>query len=267
MAAIMITLSNITVDFANGFRAVNDVSLRLEPGSFTVLLGRSGAGKSTLLRICNGLQRPTHGRVEVDGMGEPHNAAMWRRHRLSTALIFQAHQLLPRWSVLDNVLVGAIGRRPLLAGLLPAPRAEMRLALECLDRVGLLDKAELRVDRLSGGERQRVGIARALMQRPRLVLADEPVASLDPATAVQVLDLMRTVCRQDGLTALVSLHQVNFARRVADRVIALAKGRLVFDGSPESLSDAHETGIYRNESAPTTPPVTIPADEPALIGK
>lgn len=261
----MITLSNITVDFANGFRAVNDVSLRLEPGSFTVLLGRSGAGKSTLLRVCNGLQQPTTGQINVDGMGVPRNAAMWRQHRLSTALIFQSHQLLPRWSVLANTLVGAIGRRTLLAGLLPAPRAEMRLALECLDRVGLLDKAEMRVDRLSGGERQRVGIARALVQRPRLVLADEPVASLDPSTAVQVLDLMRTICRQDGLTALVSLHQVNYARRVADRVIAMAKGRLVFDGPPESLSSEHETDIYRHESTNPTA-AAIPAGEPALIG-
>lgn len=262
----MITLDQISVSFANGFTAVDRVSLRLEPGTFTVLLGRSGAGKSTLLRVCNGLQRPTGGALTVDGLGRPRSAADWRRHRLATALIFQSHQLLPRWSVLDNALVGAIGRRSVLAGLLPPPRSEMLLALECLERVGLSDKACLRVDRLSGGERQRVGIARALVQRPRIVLADEPVASLDPATAVQVLDLLRLICRQDGLTALVSLHQVNFARRIADRVIAMSRGRLVFDGPPESLTSEQETGIYRHDSTATTATDAPAAVDHVLIG-
>ena len=271
----MITLQAVTVDFPGGVRAVDAVTLQLEPGRFTVLLGRSGSGKSTLLRLCNGLQTPSAGRVVVGDLGSPRNAAAWRRHRLSTAMVFQSHQLLPRWTALDNALSGAIGRRPLWAGLLPPPRAELELALACLDRVGLADKAQIRVDRLSGGERQRVGIARALVQRPTLVLADEPVASLDPATAEQVLDLLRTICRQDRLTALVSLHQVELARRTADRVVALAHGRIVFDGGPDLLSDDAQSGIYRQPSvlafpsnpSPSNPSPSNPSPgEPALIG-
>lgn len=258
----MITLSDAQVEFRGGVRALDGVSFRLEPGSFTVLLGRSGSGKSTMLRLCNGLQAPTAGTVAVDGHGILRRAADWRRHRLATGMVFQSHQLLPRWTALDNALVGAIGRRPLLAGLLPPPRQEIELALDALDRVGLADKARTRVDHLSGGERQRVGIARALVQRPVLILADEPVASLDPATAEQILDLLRGICRQDRLTALVSLHQVELARRTADRVVALARGRIVFDGGPADLSDDTATGIYRR----TPFAETQPAGAPALIG-
>lgn len=261
----MITIERVTVDFPGGLRAVDEVSLRLEPGTFTVLLGRSGSGKSTLLRCCNGLQRASAGSISFDGLGRPDSAGAWRAARRRTAMVFQSHQLLPRWSALDNALVGALGRRnPLAALLLPAPRAEVEAALEALGRVGLADRSAARVDRLSGGERQRVGIARALMQRPALVLADEPVASLDPATAVQVLDLLRDICRQDRLTALVSLHQVELARRVADRVVALARGRLVFDGTPADLTAEAETGIYRQQHHPA-PGAPAEADT-ALIG-
>lgn len=260
----MISLQQVSVEFPGGIRAVDDVSLRLEPGSFTVLLGRSGSGKSTLLRLCNGLQLPSSGSVVIDGHGSPRSAAQWRRHRLDTAMVFQAHQLLPRWTALANAMVGAIGRRPLFAGILPPPRAEVILALDALARVGLADKARIRVDQLSGGERQRVGIARALVQRPTLVLADEPVASLDPATGGQVLDLLRTVCRQDGLTALVSLHQVDLTRRVADRVVALAHGRVVFDGPPGDLSGDVETDIYLHQ--PSRRPTPVILGQPALIG-
>jgi len=256
---IMLRVEQVSVVFANGVRALDGVSLELKPGSFTVLLGRSGSGKSTLLRVCNGLQSPTSGGVCLTDGTRPAGAAAWRHHRRSMAMVFQAHQLLPRWTALDNALVGAIARRSLFAGLLPPPRAECALALACLERVGLLAKARTRVDQLSGGERQRVGIARALVQRPGMILADEPVASLDPATAIDVLDLLRTVCSQDGLTALVSLHQVDLARRVADRVVALAGGRIVFDGHPDDLSTDRETGIYR-------PVHADPHLEPALIG-
>lgn len=261
----MIALHHVSVEYPGNIRAVDGVSLRLEPGSFTVLLGRSGSGKSTLLRLCNGLQMPSAGRVVIDEQNAPRSAAQWRRHRLTTAMVFQSHQLLPRWTALANALVGAIGRRPLLSGLLPPPRAELALAIDALDRVGLAAKARTRVDHLSGGERQRVGIARALVQRPTLVLADEPVASLDPATAGQVLDLLRTICRQDRLTALVSLHQVELAKRVADRVVALAHGRIVFDGPPETLSLGAETDIYRHAPSPLPTPLPNPG-LPALIG-
>lgn len=258
----MISLTSTTVEFADHVKAIDNITFRLEPGSFTVLLGRSGSGKSTMLRLCNGLQTPTQGTVAVEGHGIVRRQADWRRHRLVTGMVFQSHQLLPRWTALANTLVGALGRRSLLSSLLPPRREDVELALDALDRVGLAHKARTRVDHLSGGERQRVGIARALVQRPVLILADEPVASLDPATAEQVLDLLRGICRQDRLTALVSLHQIDLARRTADRVVALAQGRIVFDGGPADLTESTATGIYRVRHH-TEPQVL---GEPALIG-
>ena len=140
--------------------------------------------------------------------------------------------------------MGRLGYHRPLRGLAPLPRADQRLALECLERVGLVDKAFERVDKLSGGQQQRVGIARALVQKPRIILADEPVASLDPATSDNILGLLHRICVEDGILAIVSLHQVELARRYADRVLALSEGRLVFDGPPKELCSETLQGIY-----------------------
>jgi phosphonate transport system ATP-binding protein len=170
---------------------------------------------------------------------------MVRRHRRRTAMIFQQHQLIGRHSAWENVLLGRLGYYSSWRSLLPLPRRDQVLALACLERVGLLSKALERVDALSGGEQQRVGIARALAQQPRLILADEPVASLDPATAQKIMDLLQDICKKDGITAIVSLHQVELALSYAGRIVALARGKIVFDGSPEDLNPARLEGIYQ----------------------
>jgi phosphonate transport system ATP-binding protein len=165
-------------------------------------------------------------------------------------MIFQQHYLIGRLSVLRNVLVGRLGARGTLSSMLPASRRDRHLALAAIDRVGLLDRALDRADTLSGGQQQRVGIARAMAQEPVIVLADEPVASLDPATAERVLTDLHRICREDGITAIVSLHQVEFARRFADRIIGLCRGRVVFDGAAAALTGAAIARIYEAAKPP-----------------
>jgi len=240
----MISVDGVEVVYPNGTRALHPVSLAFARGAFTVLLGSSGAGKSTLLRCLNGLVAPTGGAVSVEGIGVVAGRRQLARHRRRTGMIFQQHQLIGRASVLANVLIGRLGYHGPLRTLAPFAAAEKRRALEAIDRVGLLDCALKRADSLSGGQQQRVGIARALVQEPSLILADEPVASLDPATAARVLDLLHGICKADRLTAVVSLHQLEFARRYADRIVALAHGRVVFDGPPAALGDRQVTAIY-----------------------
>lgn len=163
-------------------------------------------------------------------------------------MIFQQHQLIVRQTALQNVLVGRIGHHSWLRGLFPLPKTEVLTALECLDRVGLLKKAMERVDNLSGGEQQRIGVARALAQKPRIILADEPVASLDPATAHRVLTLLHEISRLEGISVVVSLHHVDMARTFADRIVGLAGGRVVFDGGPSELTEDVVNNIYSGGS-------------------
>lgn len=240
----MIEVRDIAVVYPGGVHALAPTSLRFEAGAFTVLLGASGAGKSTLLRCLNGLVRPSAGRVVDDAGTDLLASRALRAHRRTTGMIFQQHQLIGRLSVLDNVLTGRLGFHGALRTLLPFPIAERRLALAAIERVGLIDLALRRVDRLSGGQQQRVGIARALVQRPQLILADEPVASLDPKSAERVLGLLHRICKDDGLTAIVSLHQLDFARRFADRIVALAAGTVVFDGPPAALGPSEVERVY-----------------------
>lgn len=242
----MISLKDVKVEFPGGVTALQSTSLELRSGQFTVLLGASGAGKSTLLRTLNYLQRPTAGSIVVQGLGELNNARRLHQHRRATGMIFQQHQLIGRQSALANVLLGRVGYHSTFRSLLPLPKADRHLALECLERVGLLHKALERVDCLSGGQQQRVGIARALAQRPRLMLADEPVASLDPATSDRVLSLLQRICREDGIAMIVSLHQVEHARNYSDRIVALDQGRVVFDGAPAKLTNRVLEKIYHH---------------------
>jgi phosphonate transport system ATP-binding protein len=226
--------------------ALHPLTIRFDAGSFTVLLGPSGAGKSTLLRCMNHLVTPTSGCIEVAGVGPLNSSSAIRAHRRRTGMIFQHHQLIGRHSALRNALLGSMASTGTLHGLRRTNRAETYRALAALDRVGLLAKAMVRADRLSGGEQQRVGIARALTQQPGIVLADEPVASLDPETAIGVLSLLRGICRQDGITAVVSLHQVDLARRFADRIVGLSEGRLVVDDVPGRIDADQIARIYRS---------------------
>ncbi|MBU1405867.1 MAG: phosphonate ABC transporter ATP-binding protein [Proteobacteria bacterium] len=253
----MITLEQVSKGYPNGFVALKPTSLCFEKGSFTVLLGPSGAGKSTLLRCINFLNTPSSGRVSVEGLGLLNgNRVLLRSHRRRTAMIFQQHQLIDRYSALDNVLIGRIGNYSALRTLLPLPRRDHLIALESLDRVGLLHKATERVDNLSGGQQQRVGIARGLAQQPTIILADEPVASLDPATSAQVLSLLHSICKEDGLTAIVSLHQVELAKTYADRVIGLANGEVVFDGDSHALTPQILETIYHKPHTPAAQPLS-----------
>ena len=247
-------------DGADGVEAVRATSLTFERGSLTVLLGPSGAGKSSLLRTLNGLVPLTRGTVSFDDEGEIRGAAGWRRHRRRTAMVFQHHQLIGRLAVLRNVMIGRLGYHSTWRSLWPLPAEDKRIALAALERVGLEDFALRRVDSLSGGQQQRVGIARALAQAPEIVLADEPVASLDPATAGRVLDLLRGICREDGITAVVSLHQVERARDFADRIVGISDGAVVFDGTPGQLTDGHLRRIYG--SAPAAPADRALTDQP-----
>lgn len=237
----MITVEAARVVYPNGTEALKPCSLRFAPGAFTVLLGASGAGKSTLLRSLNGLVPLSEGRITAEG--QDIRGAL-RQHRARTGMIFQQHQLIGRRTVLGNVLMGRLGHHSALRTLLPWSLAEKRMALTAIERVGLLDYALRRADQLSGGQQQRVGIARALVQQPSTILADEPVASLDPATAERVLAQLHGICRQDGLTAIVSLHQLDLARRFADRIIGIAGGAVVFDGPPDALGAAETARIY-----------------------
>jgi phosphonate transport system ATP-binding protein len=244
----IISLDQVSVTFPGGVRALTPTSLSFHRGGFTVLLGCSGAGKSTLLRTLNFLQRPTTGRIVADGLPSNPSPADIIRHRRRTGMIFQQHQLIPNRSALRNVLTGRLGHHGFFRSLL-LPAADRRIALACLDRVGLLGKALQRTDQLSGGEQQRVGIARALAQQPRLILADEPVASLDPARSFQLLTLLREISDESGIATVVSLHQVALARRFADRVIGLRNGAVVFDGPPRSLSQSALLSIYGDHDA------------------
>ena len=258
----MINVDDLEVVYPSGARGLAPTSLRFEAGAFTVLLGASGAGKSTLLRSLNGLVTPSGGRVTVDDVGDISHRGRLRTHRRRTGMVFQQHQLIGRASVLTNVLTGRLGFHPTWRTLLPFPAAEKHLALDAIDRVGLIDFALRRADQLSGGQQQRVGIARALVQQPTLMLADEPVASLDPATAERVLGLLHRICKADGISAIVSLHQLDFARRYADRIVGIAQGAVVFDGAPTRLGEAEIVRIYGGRSPATDDEFD---DEPQLM--
>jgi phosphonate transport system ATP-binding protein len=257
-AGIMIRMDNVSVTYPGGITALHSLSTTFREGEFSVLLGRSGAGKSTLLRCINLLGRPSTGCIIAKDIGNLDDRAKVRAHRCRTAMIFQQHQLVGRQTALQNVLVARLGYHSALRTLLPLSRGEQLIAVESLDRVGLLHKAMERVDRLSGGEQQRVGIARALAQRPRLILADEPVASLDPVTADRVMSLLHGICNEMQITAVVSLHQVDIAKRYADRVLGLEGGKVVFDGPPAGLSERVLSLVYRSsqsrETVGTAPP-------------
>jgi phosphonate transport system ATP-binding protein len=237
------------VVYPNGVHALSPCTLAIRPGEFVVLLGPSGAGKSSLLRLLNGLVVPTEGVVLTAEGRRLQGSKVLRAHRRQTAMVFQQHHLIGRASVLDNVLTGRLGYRAIWASLLPWSRAEKLIALAAIERVGLLDRALQRADSLSGGQQQRVGIARALVQRPSLLLADEPVASLDPATSERLMSLLQAICRADRVATVVSLHQLDLALRYADRIVALRHGQVLFDGRADELNDSVVRAIYGESAA------------------
>ncbi len=240
----MIEVSGLSKDYG-ATPALRDVDLHVPRGEFCVVLGPSGAGKTTLLRCINRLIEPGTGDIRIDGQRMTSEHRQLREIRRHLGMIFQDHNLVPRLSVLKNVLTGRLASMPVLTSLLQwFPQADIDIALQCLARVDLADKAYSRADRLSGGEQQRVGIARALAQQPGAILADEPVASLDPKTARVVLGDLRRAAHDLGIAVLCNLHQVEYASEFADRIIGVSSGRVVFEGAPEALDEYALERIY-----------------------
>jgi phosphonate transport system ATP-binding protein len=228
------------------------VSFEVREGEFLAILGLSGSGKSTLLRCINRLIDPTEGRIWL--FGEEITAAEGtelRRKRRQVAMIFQQFNLVRRHTVLANVLAGALGRSRLLPSLvLRYPARDREQAMAALERVGLADRFRSRADALSGGQQQRVAVARALMQEPKLILADEPVASLDPALRHSVMRHIEALNRDEGLTVLCSLHDIDLVTRYATRLLALRDGQLVWEGSPRAFDRSTFQDIYGHEAEP-----------------
>ncbi|MGI6380687.1 MAG: phosphonate ABC transporter ATP-binding protein [Anaerolineae bacterium] len=246
----MLEIRNLTKVYEGGVLALDDVSLTVRDGEFLVIIGLSGSGKSTLMRCINRLVEPTSGQVLYNGYditaAPPEEL---RRIRRKIGMVFQHFNLVTRSTVLTNVLSGRLGYVSNLAGVMHRFSADdLALAMRNLERVGIAEKAYARANELSGGQQQRVGIARALMQEPELMLADEPVSALDPATSHSVLRYLELVNREDGITVMCNLHFLDLARRYATRIVALKAGRLIFDGQPGEIDRDRFREIYGQEA-------------------
>jgi len=265
----MLILEDLTRRYGER-RAVDGVSLAIPRGRFVGVIGRSGAGKSTLLRMINRLAEPTGGRILFDGLDVTAlRGRDLRRWRTRCAMIFQQFHLVGRLDVLSNVLMGRLSEVPRHRSLLKLwSKRERALALAALDGFGMGDFAGHRADQLSGGQQQRVAIARAMMQAPDLILADEPVASLDPRNTRIVMDALAEANRRHGITVLCNLHSLDLARHYCDRLVGLADGRLVFDGAPADLTEAVARQLYGLEAGEVLDapePVRPPAYPAALV--
>ncbi|HDR7705858.1 TPA: phosphonate ABC transporter ATP-binding protein [Bacillus thuringiensis] len=242
----MIEFRNVSKMYPNGTKGLNNINLKIQKGEFIVMVGLSGAGKSTLLRSVNRLHEITEGEIIIEG--ESITSAKekgLRRMRRDIGMIFQSFNLVKRSTVLKNVLAGRVGYHSTLRTTLGLfPKEDVELAFQALKRVNILEKAYARADELSGGQQQRVSIARALAQEAKIILADEPVASLDPLTTKQVLDDLKKINEDFGITTIVNLHSIDLARQYATRIIGLHAGEIVFDGLVEEATDEKFAEIY-----------------------
>jgi len=247
---ILLKIEHLTKIYDDGTVALKDVTFDVEDGEFLIVLGLSGAGKSTLLRCINRLIEPTEGTITWNGTDiTAADGTGLRRIRRKIGMIFQAFNLVERSSVLTNVLSGRLGYSSTWSSILGRfPRQDVEMAKRNLDRVGIAPLAHKRADELSGGQRQRVGIARALMQEPELMLADEPVASLDPVLAHSILRYLEQLNKEDGITVICSLHYMDLVRRYATRVVGLKDGRVVFQGVADEITDERFKEIYGQEA-------------------
>ena len=252
MADYILEISDLSKTYPDGTKAVRGVSLNVERCERVAILGLSGAGKSTFLRSINRLVTPEKGRIVFHPDSNERKYEMvslpesqLRKPRSRIGMIFQEFNLLERLTVLKNVLSGNLSSFNTLTSILHIfPEDDVARAMDCINRVGLSDKAYVKASALSGGQKQRVGIARALMQKPALFLADEPVASLDPATSKTILDVLSKVTEEDGITTLINLHSIEFARDFAKRAIAFKDGELVYDGLMDDLDENQINKIY-----------------------
>jgi phosphonate transport system ATP-binding protein len=245
-----LSVRGLVKEYVRGKRVLDGISLDFAPTGLTAIIGASGTGKSTLLRCVNRLVEPTAGQIVFGGRDiAPLRGHELREARREIGMVFQEYNLVERLTVMENLLSGRLGYTPAFkAWLRRFPQADIERAFALLDRIGLGGFANQRADALSGGQRQRVGIARALMQQPRLLLADEPTSSLDPKTSVEIMELMRDVGREHGLPVIVNMHDVELARRFAERVVGMAGGQVVYDGEPGGLDEAQLTRIYGGAS-------------------
>ena len=245
----MLKIEKLSKTYDSGTYALQDVSLVIDPGEFVVVLGKSGSGKSTLLRCINRLVEPTSGRIflnetEITGA----SPSRLRELRKKIGMVFQQYNLVERFSVQTNVLSGKLASMSNIASLFNLfPEADVEKSRQVLNRLGLAGKDLKRSDKLSGGQQQRVGLARALMQNPELILADEPVSSLDPATSNQIMDLLAEFNEKDGMAVICNLHLPSLAKAYGSRIIVLSKGRIVYDGSPTDLSEDKLNSFYNSQ--------------------
>ncbi|MZG54003.1 MAG: phosphonate ABC transporter ATP-binding protein [Nitrospinae bacterium] len=245
----MLRIEQLCKSYQEGNQALRDVSLKVEAGEFVVVLGKSGSGKSTLLRCINRLVEPTSGRIflndeEITGASN----RQLRQLRKKIGMVFQQYNLVSRCSVRTNVLTGKLASVSTPASLFNFfPRDDFEKARHVLNRLGIADKEEERADKLSGGQQQRVGLARALMQEPQLILADEPVSSLDPLTSKQIMNLLKEFNQKDGVAVICNLHLPSLAREYGSRIIALNEGRVVYDGPATDLSETELHTFYDSQ--------------------
>ena len=245
-----LSITNLTHTYPNGFTALRDISFDVSPGEFLVVIGLSGSGKSTMLRTINRLIEPTGGSTLFEGADVTHvRGDALRAHRSQIGMIFQQFNLIGRKSVLENVLCGCLGVTPTITSILGRFSSDqIDRAMRNLEIVGIADKAKQRADALSGGQQQRVAIARALMQEPKMLLADEPVASLDPATSHSVMKYLEKINKELGTTVVCNLHFLSLVRQYASRVIALKAGEIVFEGQPEQITEEWFSKIYGEDA-------------------
>ena len=245
----MLKLENLTKRYNTGDLALQGIDLSIPSGQVLALIGPSGAGKSTLIRCINRLVEPTNGSAILNEVNLTKlSSRALRKSRRKMGMIFQEYALVERLTVMENVLSGRLGYVGFWKSFLRRfPKKDVNEAFRLLDRVGLLEMADKRADELSGGQRQRVGICRALIQDPDLLLVDEPTASLDPKTSRQIMRLINELCKERGLTAIINIHDVLLAQMFSQRIVGLALGNIVYDGSPEGLTPEVLTKIYGEE--------------------
>lgn len=242
----MIEFKNVSLVYPNKHQALKNVNVKINEGEFVVIVGLSGAGKSTMIRSINRLVTPTEGELIIDGHDVlKMKERQLRKMRTKIGMIFQSYNLVKRMSVLRNVLSGTLGRNGTIRTMLGLfPKEDVDLAVYSLNRVGIGEKAYIRADQLSGGQQQRVSIARALTQKPKIILADEPVASLDPPTSHQVMKDLKKINREDKITTLVNLHFIDMAMEYADRIIGMRAGEVVYDGPASEVTEKTFEEIY-----------------------
>lgn len=247
----MLTLKDVSVQYRRSEQAaLSSVNLSFMKGEFVCILGKSGAGKSTLIRTINGLQNVSEGNVLWNGKPlSANNEEEARKVRREMGMIFQHFNLVPRLSVMQNVLTGMFGYRPTFKNLIGwFTTEEIQRAKDVLSEVGLSDFSDRRVEHLSGGQKQRVGIARALVQNPKVLLGDEPVASLDPGTSNHIFSLIKQMHDQHNLLTIINVHDVSLAKKFADRIIALKDGSVIFDGTASEFTDKEYMETYGSEN-------------------